>query len=256
MDAIRVAVGICLIGIAIGSDAKAKDERSHSEPVEWGYGAENGPRIWGRLGPQYGLCTAGERQSPINLVDAKPAPLPALVFRYRSNVPRILNNGHTVEVLPTEKNWIEFEDAPYELLQFHFHTPSEHMAAGQSFDMEIHLVHRDEKGSLAVVGVLVRRGLAHRFFDVLVDHLPATGEPVPMHRALDASELLPSVRQAFHYEGSLTTPPCSEGVKWFLLATPIEASDAQLAAFEAVLQGNSRPVQRLNGRDLFLDAGR
>lgn len=222
--------------------------------LDWGYGPEDGPAVWGELGQEYALCALGKRQSPIDLVDATPGPSPGLVFGYRPMPVRIVHNGHTVEVESTNENWIEVEGVRYQLIQFHFHTPGEHTIAGESFDMEVHLVHRNEGGALAVVGVLVRRGSQHPVMDVLAEILPKPGESrAPADLEIAACQLLPETRRSFRYEGSLTTPPCSEGVQWFVLETPVEISDAGLAAFEAVLGRNNRPVQPLNDRRLLID---
>jgi len=230
---------------------EAAEER---EGVTWGYDTETGPAVWGRLSPEYALCSLGTRQSPIDLVDPTPAPVAAVVFNYRPTKLRLENNGHTVEVASTTDNWIEVGDGRYELLQFHFHTPGEHTVVGKAFDMEIHLVHRNDAGELAVVGVFVRRGGDHPLLGLLAENLPEPGqEQTPEGTTIDASELLPAVRRSFRYEGSLTTPPCSEGVRWFVLETAIEASDAQLAAFEAALGTNNRPVQARNDRELLIE---
>ena len=235
-------------------NGSAVEEGNDPELPRWGYGAHDGPAVWGELSQEYALCAVGRHQSPIDLRNATPAPSPGLVFRYRPMPVAIVHNGHTVEVASTNENWIEVEGARYELIQFHFHTPGEHTIAGQSFDMELHLVHRNDEGALAVVGVLVHRGGEHPVLDALARVLPNPGES---HTLADleiaASELLPATPRSFRYEGSLTTPPCSEGVQWFVLETPVEVSGAGLAAFEAALGKNSRPVQPLNGRELLID---
>ena len=222
----------------------------------WGYGPEDGPAVWGQLSSGYLLCAIGNRQSPIDIVGATPAELPAVVFRYQPMMLEVLNNGHTIEVASTSENWIDVGGARYDLTQFHFHTPGEHTVEGRRFDMEVHLVHRNEEGTLAVVGVLVRRGGERTVLDALAEQLPKPGESLVIEETkIAASELLPEASRIFRYEGSLTTPPCSEGVQWFVLETSVEVSDAALAAFEAVLGNNSRPVQPLNGRELLIDRG-
>ena len=222
--------------------------------VAWGYDAESGPAAWGRLSPEYAVCSLGKHQSPIDLVDPTPAAVAAVAFHYRPTVLRIENNGHTVEVASTNDNWIEVGHGRYELIQFHFHTPCEHTVAGRRLDMEIHLVHRNEAGELAVVGVLVRRGSELPLLGALAEHIPDRGQVrILQHTMVNAADLLPAERRSFRYEGSLTTPPCTEGVRWFVLETPIEASDAELAAFEAALGKNNRPVQALNDRELLLE---
>lgn len=241
----------------MNGSAPEEGEQSQCELAHWGYAAEDGPAVWGRLDAAYALCAVGEHQSPIDIVGATQAELPAIAFEYQPMVLRLLNNGHTVEVASTGDNWIEVEEARYELAQFHFHTPGEHTLAGESFDMEVHLVHRDEEGALAVIGVFVRAGGVHPVLDDLAGQLPAAGESRTLgDTMIDASELLPEASRIFRYEGSLTTPPCSEGVRWFVLETHIEISEAGLAAFEAVLGKNNRPVQPLNGRKLQVDRER
>ncbi|MDE0661696.1 MAG: carbonic anhydrase family protein [Gammaproteobacteria bacterium] len=219
----------------------------------WGYGPEDGPAVWGQLSSEYLLCAVGNRQSPIDIVGAKQAEVPAVVFHYQSMMLEVQHNGHTVEVASTSENWIEVGGARYDLTQFHFHTPGEHTVEGRPFDMEVHLVHQDEEGALAVVGMLVRRGGAHPVLDDLAEQLPEPGESLAVEKKIAVAELLPEASRIFRYEGSLTTPPCSEGVQWFVFETPVEVSAAALAAFEAVLGNNSRPVQPLNGRELLID---
>ncbi|MYD99266.1 MAG: carbonic anhydrase family protein [Gammaproteobacteria bacterium] len=235
------------------TDDPTAEEPTH-EQVAWGYDAESGPAVWGCLSTDYALCALGKHQSPINLVDPTPAAVAALAFNYRPTMLSIENNGHTVEVRSTNDNWIEVGDDSYELVQFHFHTPGEHTVAGQRFDMEIHLVHRNEAEELAVVGILVRRGNSHPLLELVAEHIPGRGQVRTLqHTMINAADLLPTERRSFRYEGSLTTPPCSEGVRWFVLETPIEASAAELAAFEAALGTNNRPVQALNGRKLLIE---
>jgi len=219
----------------------------------WGYGPEDGPAVWGRLSSEYLLCAVGNRQSPIDIVGATQAEVPAVVFHYQPMMLEAQHNGHTVEVASTSENWIEVGGARYDLAQFHFHTPGEHTVEGRPFDMEVHLVHRNEEGTLAVVGILVRRGGEHPVLDALAAQLPKPGESLAIEKKIAVSELLPEARRIFRYEGSLTTPPCSEGVQWFVFETPVEVSAAALAAFEAILGNNSRPVQPLNGRELLID---
>ena len=233
--------------------AEERDQSLSDMAQHWGYASDDGPAVWGRLSSEYALCAVGDRQSPIDIVGATPADAPAVSFHYQPMKPQLWNNGHTVEVVSTSENWIEVGRARYDLTQFHFHTPGEHTVEGRPFDMEVHLVHRNEEGTLAVVGVFVRRGDEHPVLDALAKHLPAPGESSALEENLAASELLPEASRMFRYEGSLTTPPCSEGVQWFVLETPVEISDAGLAAFEAILGNNSRPVQPLNGRELLID---
>ena len=227
----------------------------HIETVCWGYETENGPDVWARLSSEYGLCGSGVHQSPIDLVNPTPAKLPAITFNYQSTFLNIHNTGNTIEVVYPEGSWIEVDETKYHLIQFHFHAPSEHTVSGNLYDMEMHLVHESEDGTLAVIGVLIENGRTNTALAPFWHYLPsAPGESTQMKGViLNAANLLPSTKHAYRYIGSLTTPPCSEGVKWFVLTTPIEMSHSQIAAFKAILYGNNRPVQPLNGRELFVD---
>ena len=242
-------------GIVMSSHANAENAPPRTEKVEWGYEAENGPAVWSCLSPEFVLCSEGTHQSPIDLAKPKAARLPAVAFNYRPTDLDIRNNGHTIEVTSSSENWIEVDGARYELLQFHFHAPGEHTVAGKSFDMEMHLVHQDENGTLAVIGVLIEQGAENAAFAPLWAHLPEAPGPAQHHEnvAVNAEDLLPAARHAYRYDGSLTTPPCSEGVKWFVLTTPVELSAAQIAAFTAIFHGNNRPVQPLGERELLVD---
>lgn len=258
MSTLKLVISICLTGF--GFHGCSASDTSDSPPPEaeraaWGYEAENGPDVWGQLDPGYVLCAEGTLQSPIDLVDAASAELPAIVFNYQPSVMDVHNNGHTIEVAPAEENRIEIDGTVYELLQFHFHAPSEHTLAGRSFDMEMHLVHRNEEGTLAVIGVLIGQGNENAAFNTMWEQLPAApGETNRVENAaIDADDLLPDDRSTYRYDGSLTTPPCSEGVRWNVLTTPIELSETQIAAFKALVHDNNRPVQPLNERELLLD---
>lgn len=246
---------ILIVCIAMFACCKSEDPPSHSNGAAWGYGAENGPDVWGRLSANYALCAAGSRQSPIDIRNPGSASLPPITFQYRPTPLDIHNNGHTIEVASTGENRIAVGDVKYSLLQFHFHAPSEHTVDGRSFDMEMHLVHRNGEGALAVIGVLIECGSRHTAFDPVWAHLPQT--PGEMKRiegvAVNPGDLLPRDTRTYRYGGSLTTPPCSEDVKWLVMATPVELSDAQIAAFKAIINKNNRPVQAMNGREILTD---
>ena len=235
---------------------KTKNVTQHTEAVSWGYEAENGPDVWGQLSPEYGLCSAGIHQSPIDLVNPTPAQLSPITFNYQPTSLNIHNTGNTIEVAYSKGSWIEVDGTKYYLLQFHFHAPSEHTVAGNLSDMEMHLVHESEDGTLAVIGVLIKSGSINTAFNTFWHYLPSVpGEPEQIDGVtLNAFDLLPSAKYTYRYNGSLTTPPCSEDVKWFVLTTPIEMSQSQIAAFKAIMSDNNRPVQPLNGRELLVDA--
>ena len=234
---------------------KTKKIAEYTETVCWGYRAENGPEVWEQLNPGYALCGAGIHQSPIDIVNPTPAKLPAITFNYQSIPLNIHNTGNTIEVVHPEGSWIEIDGMKYHLLQFHFHAPSEHTVSGNPYDMEMHLVHKSEDGTLAVIGVLIESGRTNTAFTPLWQYLPSTAGKSEQIKdvTLNVLDLLPSPKHTYRYTGSLTTPPCSEGVKWFVMTTPIEMSQSQIAAFKAILYGNNRPVQSLNGRELLTD---
>ena len=265
-------ISMCVL-MCITSCGKTRrvSSQSHTKKVEWGYEAKNGPDVWGQLSPEYFLCAAGKHQSPIDLVNPTPAKLPPITNEYYSTTDlNIRNTGHTIEVTYPEGSRININGTAYQLLQFHFHVPSEHTVAGQPFDMEMHLVHKSENGDLAVVGVLIEKGRHNYSYDPVWDHLPAVpGETQRVevdenHRVDPRMMLSPNgqVRDSavqpfppfYRYEGSLTTPPCSEGVQWIVLTTPIEMSEAQIAAFKAIIHNNNRPIQPLNGRKLLVNS--
>ncbi len=223
--------------------------------VCWGYEKENGPEVWGQLNPEYRICDTGIHQSPIDLVNPTPVELSAIIFHYQSVPVNIRNTGNTIEVAyPNKGNWIEIDGIKYHLLQFHFHAPSEHTMAGELCDMEMHLVHESEDGTLAVIGVLIKSGSTNIAFDTFWHLMPSVADESQQVSGiiLNAFDLLPDTKQTYRYDGSLTTPPCSEGVKWLVMTTPIEMSQSQIAAFRAIFDGNNRPVQPLNGRELLL----
>lgn len=263
-------IRIMCIFMCITSYGKTQSVPSHTEKTEWGYESENGPDVWAELSPEYILCATGKYQSPINLVNPTPAKLPPIICEYYSTTRlNIRNTGHTIEVASPEGNWIEVDGMRYQLLQFHFHAPSEHTVAGKSFDMEMHFVHKSEEGNLAVVGLLIESGDHNFAFDSVWAHLPAIrGETqrvevdenfginpflmlLPDGQVTD--EGVQPLSGYYHYDGSLTTPPCSQDVKWIVLTTPIEMSETQIAAFKAIIHDNNRPVQPLNGRELLTD---
>ena len=264
----RFIFAICFV-ICITGCGRAKDLPTHTDKVKWGYTAENGPDVWGQLNQEYILCAEGTHQSPIDLVNPMPAKLPTIFYEYYPATDvNIHHNGHTIEVAYPEGSGIQIDGTDYQLRQFHFHAPSEHTVAGKPFDMEMHLVHKSEEGNLAVVGLLIESGRHHPAFDPIWASLPSTPLEtqrienvivdldlllmlLPNGQILD--EAVRTFPSTYRYNGSLTTPPCSEGVKWIVLTTPVEMSESQIAAFKAIIHGNNRPVQPLNGRELLLD---
>ena len=225
------------------------DARGGGSPP-WSYAGADGPAFWGSLAPAYAACSTGRRQSPIDISRARRSDAPPPVFDYRPSPLRIVNTGHTVQVNYAPGSRLILAGEVYGLLQFHFHAPAEHALAGMRAAMEVHFVHRSASGALAVVGAPMRVGRRNEALAPVFDNMPSsTGRAVPVAGAsVDAAAVLPRDGAYFLYSGSLTTPPCSEGVRWLVLADAIEASGEQVAAFRRVTGPNARPLQALNGR--------
>ena len=222
--------------------------------VHWTYEGEEGPTHWGDLSPEYASCSAGKSQSPIDISNPAPQDIANLVFHYQPSQLNILNNGHTIQVNYDAGSYVELDGTRYDLLQFHFHAPSEHSLNGKLAEAELHLVHRNADGKLAVVGILINAGAENSAFKSTWDNLPTTQGPVQQIDAeVNAAAMLPAEQETYRYDGSLTTPPCTEGVKWNVIVEPIEMSEEQLAAFTQLFEGNNRPIQPLNDRPLIED---
>ena len=222
----------------------------------WSYEGEEGPEHWGEIADLYRMCSEGKNQSPIDLTVDVHAGLPELVFDYHSSNLLETNTGHSIQqnVQPGSFLTITGRDARYQLKQFHFHSPSEHKINGRSYAMELHFVHVSDDGALAVVGVMIDEGEEHPVLNQLWSWMPENaGDTIEQAIGIEETNLLPPTREYFAYSGSLTTPPCSEGVVWVVLKTPIEASAEQIARFkERVGPATNRPVQPHNAR-LILD---
>ncbi|MCA2961017.1 MAG: carbonic anhydrase family protein [Silvanigrellales bacterium] len=222
-----------------------------SNDAPWGYSGKKGPKSWGHLNEAYRLCERGTDQSPIDLRDAAPGEGDKLRFEYFPSPLSVWHNGHTIQVDVEKGSSFQNGRGRFELKQFHFHTPSEHTRDGKSFPLEIHLVHSNAEGALAVVGILVELGKRHPALDAVFENMPAKpGKKNVEGLFLNARALLPRKGGYDFYPGSLTTPPCSEGVSWHVLKTPLEISKQQLDAFRKVFKMNARPVQPLRDRVL------
>lgn len=217
--------------------------------IHWDYDGAEGPARWGQLNPAWKTCDSGKRQSPIDIRDGIRVDLEPIRFDYVSTYFRILNNGHTVQISVGPGNTMSVMGRTFDLVQFHFHRPSEERINGRGFDMVAHLVHKDLDGRLAVVAVLIERGDAHPLVQTLWNNLPLEkhhdyAPAVPINPA----ELLPQAPEYYTYMGSLTTPPCSEDVLWMVMKQPIKLSAEQIAIFQRLYPMNARPVQPDNER--------
>jgi carbonic anhydrase len=221
----------------------------------WSYEGPKGPEHWGDLDPAYATCKDGEEQSPIDIRNTKKAEFPALRFGYQSGpLKYLINNGKTIRVnyhdAPGTGNFLIFGDTRYQLTQFHFHRPSEEYVHGKSYEMVAHFMHEANDGKAAGVAVLLKAGKANSAIQPIWEHMPMSEgkeEEIPGVQVNPAG-LLPPDFSYYSYMGSLTAPPCTEGVSWFVLKTPVEISAAQINAFAKLYPHDVRPPQPLHNR--------
>jgi len=219
--------------------------------AHWSYKGATGPAHWPAVESEFKTCGIGHEQSPIDIrLDAvQAADLPAITFDYRPAPLRIVDNGHTIQVNYAPGSFIDVGGHRYELVQFHFHKPSEESIDGKRYAMVAHLVHKDAEGRLGVVAVPLAEGKINPMIAAVWNNLPKHGgEARATGIAVDATDLLPADRGYFTFAGSLTTPPCSEGVTWFVLKQPSTLSAGEIGRFAHAYPMNARPVQPLNGR--------
>jgi carbonic anhydrase len=245
-----IAVGALFLLIATNFARVEAEEPKPHETHEWDYGSEHGPLHWGDVKAEYASCKTGHRQSPIDIQNAETADLPAIEFDYKPSSLRIIDNGHTIMASFDAGSSIRVGTVQYQLKQLHFHRPSENTIHGTASDMEVHLVHADADGHLAVVAVLLEHGKENRLVRELWKHIPNEKGKEAIHKAvkINAAELLPADRGYYTFEGSLTTPPCSEGVAWFVLKQPVPISTDEVARFTKLYPHNARPDQPIHDR--------
>jgi carbonic anhydrase len=228
-----------------------KKEKQKPHAADWGYSGATGPSHWGELSLQYVLAKDGKRQSPIDIHNTLSQALPRIDFHYRPSRIHLIYNGHTIQENEDPGSFGIVNDK-FELHQFHFHAPSEHTVDGKHFPMEMHLVHKAQDGTSGVVAVFIQAGEHNRAFDPVWEHLPDANRPKQdVNITINASSLLPEDTSYYSYDGSFTTPPCTEQVKWIVLAKPVSLSRQQIMRFREVIHDNNRPVQPLNGRRVF-----
>jgi len=220
--------------------------------IHWSYEGDTGPQAWAKLKPEFKGCATGKRQSPIHIEDSFTLQGPAepLLFNYQASSGTVVNNGHTIQVDLSGDNTLTVRSSTYKLLQFHFHNPSEEQINSRNFAMVAHLVHKNEEGQLAVVAVLLDPGVANPLINKVWTYMPLdSGDRVRMPVDLiNMNELLPRDQRYYQFMGSLTTPPCTEGVLWLVLKQAMPVSREQLKLFAQLFPNNARPVQPLNGR--------
>ena len=233
--------------VLAGGTFAAEHARDHAP--HWDYTGQRGPAHWSTLDPSFKACS-GKRQSPVDLTRFSDVALPPIAFAYQPGGRDVINNGHTIQVDYDPGSRITIDGDVFALKQFHFHAPSENHIDGHAFPIEAHFVHADAKGKLAVVAVMFTQGASNPALDALWSLMPPkAGERHDLSPEFAAAALLPAQRDYYRYDGSLTTPPCSEGVRWLVLKQPVTASAAQIAHLVAVLgHPNNRPIQPLGAR--------
>ena len=226
-------------------DSAKKDDKAHA--VHWGYEGDNGPEHWGDAFP---VCGKGKKQSPLNIIGPFEKSKDTLSVDYKEGPLKMLNNGHTIQVNIEPGSTLTIGKESFDLLQFHFHRPSEEQVDGKNASMVAHFVHKSKEGKLAVIGVMLNEGKDSAAIKTLWANLPPKeGEEfLPPKVTFNPASMLPKEMGFYNYEGSLTTPPCTEGVQFYILKTPVDISKQQLAKFPFKL--NARPVQSLNGRKI------
>jgi carbonic anhydrase len=216
----------------------------------WDYEGPTGPQAWGDLEPASAVCKQGGAQSPIDLADGLRVPaLPGLQINYGATKVKVTNNGHTFQVNVDKGSSLTIDGKKFDLLQFHFHTPSEHTLERRAYPLELHLVHQAADKNLAVIGVLMAEGAPNMLLTKFWERLPRSSGEVDTGQTIDLKELLPrNIDDYLTYSGSLTTPPCTESVRWIVLRRSVEVSKAQIAAFRTVFPMNARPTQPVGAR--------
>jgi len=264
-----IPAGIVVLGLAVGQHAvRAAQAPAHAQPAHtphWTYEGEEDPSHWASLSPEFKMCGSGRQQSPIDIVTAAVTPLQAGAAGFEAarldatdmrTVPvDVVNNGHTIQVDAVNSDVLVIGNDRYVFHQFHFHTPSEHTVDGRSYPLETHFVYKSAGGKLAVIGMLFEEGAENAALTPYWSRMPkSAGPPVDLGKGgVDIRKILPTNLAVYRYSGSLTTPPCSEGVSWLFLKEHATASAAQIEAFRALMRHDNRPTQQLNGRAVHSD---
>ncbi len=236
---------LTLLASGCASIPHHSDQNTH-----WSYTGQEGPSHWGSLDPKYSMCATGVNQSPIDLTKFIESDLSPLVLAYKSGGYEVINNGHTIQVNYQPGSSLTINGHTYELKQFHFHSPSENHINGKSYPMEAHLVHADKDGNLAVIGVMFEEGNENKALNAVWGEMPLmAGSKNDLPFNVSAVDILPTNQDYYRFNGSLTTPPCSEGVLWLVMKQPITASKKQIVQFNNIMQQpTNRPIQPTNAR--------
>lgn len=248
MKASALTAALLLASFSVSSTAQDAEH-----PPHWGYAGEVGPEHWAQFESDFGACSDGRNQSPIDLSGFIEADLPKIAFDYKPGGHQVVNNGHAVQVNYSPGSSITVDSTVFELKQFHFHSPSENTVDGKSFPMEAHFVHADAKGNLAVVALMFEQGGNNKLLEKIWPQvLQVENGKEALRPEVSAADLLPANRDYYRYNGSLTTPPCSEGVRWLVLKHPVKANAEQLSLVgKAIGHPNNRPVQPVGARTVL-----
>lgn len=214
----------------------------------WSYQGKTGPEYWGKLSSKFRKCSDGVNQSPINITGGVNVAQPKLVFTYTGSGYQVANTGHMLQVTNKPGSKVTIEKQNYNLKKIELHTPSEHTIGGRSYPMEAHFIHTDKKGILTIIAVMFRSGRDDKNITAILKSAPKKKGSNPLLKALHPMQLLPQSKDYFMYTGSLTSPPCSEGVRWIVMKNPVTASDKQMRQIKSYFGKNNRPLQPLNSR--------
>ncbi len=240
---------LSLIAAATFAIAGVTGEAHHAEHPHWGYNGAGAPDHWGDIDPKFRMCKLGVNQSPVDLnrfIDAK---LPKLKIYYAGIAFDVINNGHTIKVNTQGRNEVIVDGKKFSLVQFHFHTPSENKINSKQFPMEAHFVHKSDDGEYLVIALMFEKGEENKALQKMLNDVSAkVGESKKLHEMFNPGELFPRKLDYYRFEGSFTTPPCTEGVRWIVLKNPVTASKEQIEKMHKVMGNNNRPVQPLKAR--------
>lgn len=248
-----------LSAVLLAVSASANAEETHADEhkmkkhaaAHWGYEGESSPEHWAKLSEKFKLCGSGANQSPINIKSNFDVELPAIKFNYAGKVTKVVNNGHTIQVDIAKGSSIDIEGQTYDLKQFHFHTPSENTIDGKSFPLEAHFVHRNrEENTYAVVAVMFEEGAENALLKSIWAKMPKEArKTAELDENLAYPTLMPEDKDYYRFNGSFTTPPCTEGVKWMVLKKPMSASKEQIKQFfDTMKHANNRNIQKTGAR--------
>ncbi len=254
MYRLALAVSASLLLAACGgSTADTSSSTPDDKGVHWGYTGADGPDNWGDLSPDFAECSMGQRQSPIDIENPTPVARALPKVAYLTQNAQIVNNGHSVEATAGPGSMMTIDGTKYGLVRMHFHAPGENVLDGVQYPVELHFVHESRDGEAAVLAVMLEEGAANPAFDALLDHMDQPQDAVAIVQ-IPWQGLVPQNLRTVRFDGSLTTPECSEGIAWNVAVTPVQVSAEQIATFRSAYDDNARPVQPLNDREVTIDA--